>query len=232
MQYSGSNNLAALFNISNYYVSVILDETIPYLVEYFSKFIPNHQITETRSRLHPRLKYIIDGTLHQTKRLSDARYGLDELYNGHYKLHGRVTQILLDYEGNVISFQTNIKGKIHDTHAAKYNKHFQKIVGKDFALGDPGFGNVDYVIAGFKPTTLNSWDEHVFDRISRQEQVLIENVNNFIKKSKALNCHLKFIHGEHRLLGYFEILLIFNIYVNRNTVILIEIPLSAFIVIQ
>ena len=46
-------------------------------------------VHDTHSRLHSRLKYIIDGTLHKTQ-----KQHVD--YNGHYRMHGKLTQILLD----------------------------------------------------------------------------------------------------------------------------------------
>ena len=198
IQYIGSNNLATLFNTSEFYVSKVLDEILPILVEYFVKFIPNKKIHNTRSRLHPRMKFIIYGTLHKTQRQHGVR---DVHYNGHYRMHGRLTQILLDYEGYVVAFNTNIKGKIHDSLAAMYNKDFKRIVGNDIVLGDPGFSGVDYVISGFKPCTLSKWEEHIFDSISRREQVLIENANNYIKEAKSVNKLDTFRHGEHRLLA-------------------------------
>ncbi|KAL9642569.1 hypothetical protein ABK040_011135 [Willaertia magna] len=153
IQYTGGNNLACLFNVSNYYVSKVLDEMLPYLVEYFTLFIPNKNINNTKSRLHCRLKYIIDGTLHKTQR----KYGgMDLDYNGHYHIHGKMSQILLDYEGYIIAFLTKIKGKIYDSLSANYNKNFKRILGSDFALGDFGFNGVGYVISGFKPSTLST----------------------------------------------------------------------------
>ncbi|KAL9645636.1 hypothetical protein ABK040_015851 [Willaertia magna] len=124
------NNLACLFNVSNYYVSKVFDEMLPYLVEYFTLFIPNKNINNTRS--------------------------MDLDYNGHYHIHGKMSQILLDYEGYIIAFLTNIKSKIHDSLSANYNKDFKRILGSDFALGDPGFNGVGYVISGFKPSTLST----------------------------------------------------------------------------
>ena len=53
--------------------------------------------------------------VHKTQRQHGVR---DVHYNGHYPMHGRLRQILLDYEGYVIAFNTNIKGKIHDSLAA------------------------------------------------------------------------------------------------------------------
>ena len=148
--------------------------------------------------MHSKLKYIIDGTLHKTQR----KHGeVDTDYSGHYRMHGKLSQILLDYEGYVVSFLTNIKGKIHDSLAAKYNKWFKEIVGTDFVLGDPGFNGVGYVVSGFKSSSLSRWEQHIFDTISRREQVLIENANKNIKECRSVNKSDVFRHGEARLLA-------------------------------
>nr|AGE43952.1 hypothetical protein [Naegleria fowleri] len=122
IQYNGRNNLVCLFNTSEYYVSKVLDEMLPFLVELFAKYIPNKKIHETRSRLHPKLKNIIDGTIHKTRKQG----GIDVDYNGHYRRHGKLIQILLDYEGYVVSFLTNIQGK----DMIQLSQHIISISGK------------------------------------------------------------------------------------------------------
>ena len=198
IQYIGANNLAAMFNVSGYYVSKVLDEMLPHLVEYFVKFIPNKKVSQTSSRLHPRITYIIDGTLHKIQKQHGAP---DVNYNGHYLMHGKVTVILLDFDSRVVAFITNIKGKIHDSLIATYGKLFKQIIGTDLALGDPGFLGVSYVVPGFKSGSVKSWEQRVFDKISRSEQVLIENANKGIKECKSVNKQDTFRHGDHRLLA-------------------------------
>ena len=198
VQYTGGNNLATLFNCSDYYVSKVLDEMFPPMVEYFSQFIPNKKIYETRSSLHASIKYIIDGTLHKTQRQNGEQ---DDNYNGHYRMHGKLTQILLDFEGYVVAFKTNIKGRTHDALAAIYSDNFKKIVGKHLVLGDPGYHGVGYVVPGFKPSTVKTMEQVIFDKISRSEQVAIENANNFIKENKSVNKQDTFRHNEKRLVA-------------------------------
>ena len=43
--------------------------------------------------------------------------------------------------------------------------------------------------------------EKVFDKISRKEQVLIENVNKFIKDCKSIDKNTVFTHGQDKLLA-------------------------------
>ena len=62
-------------------------------------------------------------------------------------------------------------------------------------MGDPGFAGVPYVVAGFKSNQLKSSDHLEFDRISRNEQVLIEHVNRFIKDCKVLSKKAVFKHS-------------------------------------
>ena len=116
-------------------------------------------------------------------------------------MHGKVSLVLLDFDSRVVAFITNIKGKIHDSLIATYAKSFKEIIGSDFALGDPGFLGVGYVVPGFKPGTIRRWEERVFDKISRSEQVLIENANKGIKECKSVNKQDTFRHGDHRLLA-------------------------------
>lgn len=72
------------------------------------------------------------------------------LYNGHYKTHGWLSQIIVDYDGLIIAYKTMIPGKVHDSLSATYNKLFKSIVKNNLALGDPGFQGVGYVMVGYK----------------------------------------------------------------------------------
>jgi hypothetical protein len=51
--------------------------------------------------------------------------------------------LLIDYEGNILAFETNVKGAIHDSNAASHNIHFPKILGdKFYVLADPGYAGI------------------------------------------------------------------------------------------
>jgi hypothetical protein len=69
---------------------------------------------------------IIDGTLHATRKPAHRQH---LAYSGHYKMHGMLTHLLIDFDGFIISLETNILGSVHDLHAAMHNYHFPKILG-------------------------------------------------------------------------------------------------------
>lgn len=198
IQYPGDKILAHFFNISEFYVSRVLDEILPVLVGYFTGFVPNKQVNVSYSRLSRRIKYIIDNTLTKTRRTT-----VDQAihYNGHYHMHGRLTQMLLDFNGYIIAYRTMIPGKVNDSLVAIYNREFQKIVGHDLALGDPGFQGVSYVVPGFGRQQVQSVSREVFYRVSKKEQRLIEHVNAFVKQCKSINKENTFVHNESRLLA-------------------------------
>ena len=64
----------------------------------------------------------------------------------------------------------------HDALAATYNQCFRKVLGKRFAMADTGFCGISNVVAGLKGP-LDTYGKRVFDKISRKEQVIVENVN-------------------------------------------------------
>lgn len=75
------------------------------------------------------------------------------------------------------------------------------ILKKRLALGDPGFGGVSYVVAGYKTNQLKSPAHKEFDRVSRSEQVKIEHVNNFVKKCGCLSKGSTFHHNKATIPG-------------------------------
>lgn len=199
IQYKGNKHLAFIFNVSVGYVTKVLDEILPRLVEYFCQYIPNAIVTDEHSRLHPQIKCVIDNTIHRTRR---PRSRQSVQYNGHYHMHGRSTQILLDFTGRVVAFVTMIPGRVHDALAATYNHFFKYILdGDTFALADPGFYGICYVVPGFKPCQVKTNDQRVFDVISRREQVIIENMNAHFKICRSVNKEDSFYHGDRRLLA-------------------------------
>jgi hypothetical protein len=134
---------------------------------------------------------ILDSTIHPTVRPGGAQR---KFYNGHYKMHGILTHLLVDFEEFIISVITNVKGHSHDSNVASCHPAFKQVLGTKFALGDPGFQGVDYVVAGFKSSAITTDAQDVFDDISRTEQSAVEHVNNFIKKSAVLSKQNKFVH--------------------------------------
>jgi len=128
-------------------VSYILKEILPLLSELFKTFIPNKLTGNAHSRLSKKVKFIIDNTIHRCRRPMSNQ---SLLYNGHYKTHGWLSQIIVDYDGLIIAYKTMIPGKVHDSLSATYNKLFKSIVKNNLALGDPGFQGVGYVMVGYK----------------------------------------------------------------------------------
>lgn len=199
IQYKGNKHLAYQFGVSEYYVSKVLDEILPILVEYFAGYIPNRQVESTHSRLHPQIQFIIDNTLHLCRK---TRVNQSLLYNGHYNKHGYTSSLLVDYEGNVLAFKTLIYGKIHDALSANHNHLFRRIVGSFlFALSDTGFGGINYIVPGIKPTRVKTGGQKIYDKIARREQRRIEHINNYFKLCRSVNRLDTFYHSEDRLLA-------------------------------
>lgn len=198
IEYPGNKVLASWFEVSEYYISKVLDEILPLLVGFFSRQIPHGQVSSKRSIFSDKIAFIIDCTLHRTRRPS---LNQSEHYNGHYSMHGRLTQVLIDYEGNVIAFLTNVPGRCNDALVAMYNEDFKRIVGDNLVLGDPGFQGVQWVVSGFRLSQVNSVGKERFFTLSKQEQQLIEHVNAFVKTCKSIDKENTFIHSEARLLA-------------------------------
>ncbi len=55
-------------------------------------------------------------------------------YNGHYKIHGIMSQLLIDYESNFVSFVTNLDGTIHDSLSAIKNSEFKRIIDNNLVV--------------------------------------------------------------------------------------------------
>ncbi len=125
-RYPSDVDLSIQFNVPSSYVSGI-HEMMPHFVSYFSKFIPNaSRQTPSHSVLRHTIKYVMDDTAYKVRKRSIDQY-LD--YNGHYGVHCKKTQLLIDYDGYIIAFLTNIDGSVHDNLTAIYNDLFRSIVG-------------------------------------------------------------------------------------------------------
>jgi hypothetical protein len=114
-----------------------------------------------------------------------------------------MTHLLVDFDGFIVALQTNVAGRIHDSNAARHNKLFKKILSgggkKKFALGDPGYAGVEWVVSGFKTNQLKDLPgREKFDDVSRSEQAQVEHVNNFIKKCKVLSKSHIFVHSREK----------------------------------
>lgn len=110
---------------------------------------------------------------------------------------GILTHLLIDYQGYIVAFQTNIHGRNHDAVIGTYNKLFKRILGKKFALTDPGFEGNSNVVAGIKSPRTKG--EKLFDQISRKEQVAVEHVNAWVKNAKVLDKNTNFRSSPDKL---------------------------------
>lgn len=192
VKYPDYSVLCQIFGTSTTVVSSILHNTLPYLVDHFIQFIPGRLSgTEPTSHLSPLIKCVIDATIHPIRRPSIDQY---LYYNGNYETHGILTHLLVDFDANIIALSTNVLGHMHDATSARHNTHFKEIMTGCYALGDPGYGGVPYVVAGFKSNQVHTEADRTFDRISRSEQVVVEHVNAFLKQVEVLSKRSKFEH--------------------------------------
>jgi len=183
--------LAGLFGTSKSVVSRLLDVSLPLVAHHFLKYITNQIDSNSTSSLADNIVAIIDSTLHARNKPSVNQH---LSYSKHYKRHGIVTTLLVDFDGYIVSVNTGGKPILHDSMAATFMDNFRTILGDNFALGDPGYAGVDYVVSGFKSNQLNTEERLKFDRVSRTEQVLIEHVNAHFKGCKSLSKRIVFHH--------------------------------------
>jgi hypothetical protein len=144
MHYPAYSLLSHIFGVSQRTVSTLITVLLPLLVEFFVSFIPETLEDDARcSVLSNFIVAIVDSTIHPTRKPSSGQH----LYwNGHYKTHGILTHLLIDFNGYIISATTNIKGDPHDGNAAHFLDPFVKILGQRFALSDPGFNGADWAV--------------------------------------------------------------------------------------
>ena len=70
-----------------------------------------------------------------------------------------------------------------------------------FVLGDPGFAGVAKCVPGYKRKHLpKNPAAELFDKQSRSEQVIIENINSMIKKARVLDKEIRFRHSRDKLI--------------------------------
>jgi len=197
IQYRGGKTLALLFNCSEAMVSKVICNVLPCLAGCLASAIPNRLSATSHSSLHPHIRAIIDNTIHKTRKPMSKQY-LD--YNGHYKMHGRLTQVVIDFDGNVLHIWTMLPGSVNDALVAVYNEGAKQVLGNDVALGDCAFSSISYAAGGFRSFELNTAGRRLFDKISRREQVFVENINKWIKDCRSINRQDVFIHRDPLLL--------------------------------
>jgi hypothetical protein len=172
IQYVKYSVYSSTFGVSEFIVSTVIKETLPILVAYFMQYIPNECISTKHSVLSHRIRYIIDGTVHFIRRPSVHQH---KYYNGHWEHHLITTELLIDYDGYIVTFSTNYPGHLLDASCCRNNALFKHVVGRDFAISDTGY--------------------------SRIEQKKIEHVNCFIKQCCSISKEKVFIHGPDLLIA-------------------------------
>ncbi|KAL0476545.1 dome, partial [Acrasis kona] len=131
--YEMYKTLAERYQVSSSYISVIISETMPILVEYFVMHIP-HVCTFNATPT-----YIC-------KPIADQHLWYRRDKKGHFTS----THILMDFDKYITAMSVNYIGHNVDSTCARNNTAFEEIVGNNLVLGDPGYQNVDYIVAGLE----------------------------------------------------------------------------------
>lgn len=192
VKYCDYSVLSFLFGSSNAVISILITTILPFIAGHFAQFIPNRIESELTSSLSSSIIAVIDSTIHA--RTKSARHQHQD-YSKHYERHGMMSTLLVDFRGTICSLVTNGKAILHDSMASFFMRSMALSLGSKFALADTGYAKVPYVICGFSSNQLNTESRKEFDIISREEQKVVEHVNNFIKKCKALSKTNQFIHS-------------------------------------
>ncbi len=185
VKYPEYSVLSTLFGVSKSVVGSLIDFILPLIAAHFLSYIPDEIVTSSTSSLSRKICAVIDSTIHATNKPSKNQH---LSYNEHYKRHGMMTTLLVDFDGYIISVSTNGVARLHDSMSSMFMPYFRAIIGKkNYALGDPGYAGVDNVVSGFKSNQLVSDGCRKFDAVSRSEQVVIEHVNKHIKNCRVLS---------------------------------------------
>jgi hypothetical protein len=194
--------LSLMYSVSSSIVCIIIKHWLPYLATFFTMYIPEQKISNKHSNLSERIKFITDSTI---KPIVKPGAGQRKYYNGHYKFHGILTHLIVDYDGWILSVVSNVPGNVQDSNFANHSNAFSHIIGNDLVLADPGYQGVPYIVAGFKPSKLpKTEDGFRFDKISRDEQRHIEHINSWMKKN-ILTKSKKFNMTHSKLVSCFMI---------------------------
>lgn len=189
--------LATMFGVSKSVISDLITTALPHVMSFFVQYIPNSVSScITTSALSEDIFTVIDGTVHRIWRPSTNQF---KTWNDHYQIHCISSLLLVDFDGYVVACSTNIDGFVHDATSAHYNEAFPEVLEGTLALGDTGFGGVSYVVSGLRSNQVRTASEKLFDKISRSEQVIVEHINNFIKKCASINKLSPFIHNRCHL---------------------------------
>lgn len=182
--YEMYKTIAEKFRTSEAYVSIIINETMPIVVEYFVTHIPHVCTTAKTSSLNDVIRYVIDATpTFIRKPIADQHLWYRRDKHDHFVS----THVLMDFDKMIVAMSVNYMGHNVDSVCARLNRPFEEIVGdKDLGLGDPGYQNVDFLVPGLEMNQRGSAGAKLFYKISYAEQKSIEHVNKFMKNCKSI----------------------------------------------
>ncbi|KAL0477573.1 phosphoribosyl-AMP cyclohydrolase [Acrasis kona] len=190
--YEMYKTLAERYQVSSSYISVIISETMPILVEYFVTHIPHVCTSSKSSTLCEIIKFVIDATpTYICKPIADQHLWYRRDKKGHFTS----THILMDFDKYITAMSVNYMGHNVDSTCARNNTAFEEIVGNNLVLGDPGYQNVDYIVAGLEKHERNSKQRQYFYKVSYAEQKSIEHVNRFMKHCKSISGTFRHDHS-------------------------------------
>ncbi|KAL0490866.1 3 TM domain-containing transmembrane protein [Acrasis kona] len=193
VKYDSYASFGLMFGVSEYIVSKVINVMTAVLAIYFTKYIPNKQVSGTCSSISTLIKFVLDGTIHQRRRPQKNQHFW---YSTHYQMHGMVTQLLVDFDGFIIAFETGFPGSMHDCMQARNCYVIQDVVGDNYALTDSAYSGLDFVVAGYKTTSIGDNERRKrFDEVSRREQKIVEHVNGWFKKCRSVSKRHAFQHS-------------------------------------
>ena len=113
VKYCDYSVLETLFGTSKAVVGNLIDFLLPELAAFFLGFIADEIRSLTSSVLSKRIIAVIDSTIHATQKPRKSQH---LHYNDHYKRHGMMTTLLVDFDGFIISVSTGGIARLHVQH--------------------------------------------------------------------------------------------------------------------
>jgi len=101
--YEAYHTLSVIYNTSASIISNTINDLIPFMVDFFVKFIDPVPNSSNHSCLSRHVLFVIDGTYHPTQKPSSLQH---LFYSGKSCCHCIQTQILIDYDGYIKCVET------------------------------------------------------------------------------------------------------------------------------
>ncbi len=96
----------------------------------------------------------MDGSFAKIKKCLNSAGGISDGYNGHYRTHGILTQLLVDFDGHSVMLASHLKRHSHAANIATYITAFKKVLGLNLLWEIQDSRGVSWVVAGFKPSQI------------------------------------------------------------------------------